>query len=455
MLETANDNQGALIPVPLRQELVGRLRNITKLKNWQMAVAEAIQNAMDAIVDSGRTGQVSVHIERVKDLAASGDGNLPVRTIIVRDNGIGFNDENFASFCTPDSLKKQKRGGKGLGRLTCLQAFQRVRVRSIFKNGEGWKERNVTLQCESPELAAKESPSDGTDFSTEVRLEDLRHEFETTATVKFDDLAEWLAEHFLPALVERPKWLGSLSLNDSTDQVDLMRVIEGGAQWVQKFKVRGYDFRAVCYSVASGNKQDMVRLVAGGRIVHANTRPLDFYLPHLSSISQKESHLVLVYSPFFDEHVNDARNGVSFADDGDAGLLQITAPEFREACSAAMKQSLGKNLEQSVDKFKQRITAVVTKEAPYYRPLLLGFFGSKEFTNLGTSSKDEDILGALDSYKRRDAIKMRQESRRLARLKSEGDDYWESARKLADQIETQKKVALAEYVTLRKLFWND
>ena len=82
---------------------------------------------------------------------------------------------------------------------------------------------------------------------------------------------------------------------------------------------------------------------------------------------------------------------------------------------------------------------------------MLGFFASKEFTNLGTGSRDEDILSALDSYKRRDAIKLKQESRRLSKLKSEGKDYWESARKLADQIETQKKVALAEYVSLRKI----
>jgi hypothetical protein len=85
--------------------------------------------------------------------------------------------------------------------------------------------------------------------------------------------------------------------------------------------------------------------------------------------------------------------------------------------------------------------------------LLLGFFGSKEFTGLSTSSRDEEILSALDTYKRRDAIKLKQESRRLAKLKSgEGEeDYVESARKLADQIETQKKVALAEYVSLRKI----
>lgn len=448
--DAANDGV-KLAPVQLRQDLTGRLRNITKLKSWQMAVAEAIQNAMDAIVDSGRSGRILIDVERMTDLAASGSGKQPVKTIIVRDNGAGFNDSNYLSFCTPDSLHKLKRGGKGLGRLTCLQAFQRIRISSIFKNGHGWRERNLVLQCETPQLLESEAPTEKAEFSTEVRLEELRSDFETGASVEFNHLAEWLAEHFLPALVERPKWLESLILKDGKDEVDLSRVIEGGAQWTQKFKIRDYTFRVVCYSVTSDSKKDMVRLVAGGRIVQANTKHLEFYLPHLASISKKEPHLVLIYSPFFDEHVNDARNGVSFEEEDGGVLLGVTAPEFREACATALKTNLGSHLEKAIEEFKSRIATVVSKEAPYYRPLLLGFFESKDFTKLSTSSKDEDILGALDSYKRRDAIKLKQESRRLARLKSEGDDYWESARKLASQIETQKKVALAEYVSLRKI----
>lgn len=451
MTATTNAAPAPLVPVPLRQELVGRLRNTTKLKHWQMAVAEAVKNSMDAIADSKCSGTITVEVERVKDLASSGDGSKPVKTIVVRDNGIGFNDENYISFCTPDSLQKLKQGGKSLGRLTCLQAFHRIRVHSVFKNSNGWMERSLVLQCETPELQATESPSNASACSTEVRLEDLRPEFETGAAAGFDSLAEWLAEHFLPALVERPKWLASLTLTDGKEQVDLTRVIEGGAQWVERFSIRGYEFRAVCYSITSDGKGDMVRLVAGGRVVQANTRPLEFYLSHLADISQKDSHVVLVYSSFFDEHVNDARNGVSFAEEGDGVLLGITAPEFREACAGAFKKNLGKHLERAVEEFKKRIETVVSKEAPYYRPLLLGFFGSKEFTNLSTSSRDEEILSTLDTYKRRDAIKLRQESRRLAKLKSEGEDFWESARKLAGQIEAQKKVALAEYVTLRKI----
>src|ERR1035441_10155538 len=97
MSDVANNSPDHLVPVQLRQELAGRPRNISKLKHWQMAVAEAVKNSMDAIEDSGRSGRISIVVERGKDLASTGNGGKPVKTIIVRDNGVGFNEQNFVS----------------------------------------------------------------------------------------------------------------------------------------------------------------------------------------------------------------------------------------------------------------------------------------------------------------------------------------------------------------------
>ena len=61
----------------------------------------------------------------------------PVVDFEIRDNGIGFNEENFDSFSTSDSRYKAEHGGKGIGRLLWLKAFSRVVVNSVFEvNGE-------------------------------------------------------------------------------------------------------------------------------------------------------------------------------------------------------------------------------------------------------------------------------------------------------------------------------
>jgi hypothetical protein len=137
-------NGSDLIPVPLEIELGGRIRNISKPKHWYMAVVEMIKNSMDAIEEanekSKREGWVEVVLEREKDLASLGPLS-PVRHVTVRDNGAGFDETNFKSFCKPDSLYKTRRGGKGVGRLVCIQAFRQMQVGSVFRKNNAWKKR--------------------------------------------------------------------------------------------------------------------------------------------------------------------------------------------------------------------------------------------------------------------------------------------------------------------------
>jgi hypothetical protein len=311
----ANGNGSELVPVPLQLELCGRLRNIGKPKHWYMAVAEAIKNAMDAIEEANektkRQGWVEVTLERVNDLASVGSAR-PVRHVVIKDNGVGFDGPNFSSFCKPDSLYKLNRGGKGVGRLVCIQAFHQMRVASVFQENKAWKKRNFVFQQEAPELSQSLTVNGEADWLTEVRLADLHNDYAVSAAIQLGHMVDWLTEHFLPALLEKPTWLKSLIIRDDKDETDLTQLVSGGALWRAPFAVKNYEFVAKCYALKSVVKPDMVRLVAGGRVVDANTRSLEHYLPHLQKISEKTTHVVLVGSPFFDEHINDARNGVSF-----------------------------------------------------------------------------------------------------------------------------------------------
>lgn len=444
-----------LNPVSLQLELGGRLRNIGKPKNWFIAVAEAIKNSIDAIEEaseqSTRRGSIEVFLEREKDLASLGSSS-PVRHVTVRDNGVGFTDPNFQSFCKPDSLYKLKRGGKGVGRLVCIQTFKQMRVSSAFHEGGIWKRRHFVFQQVSPELSQALHTNGATECVTEVRLTELNDHYSSCASVELDHLADWLTEHFLPALLEAPKGLHSLTVHDGRKKKELTQLASGGAVWSQDFKIGTYDFTAKCYPLKSLQKPDMVRLVAGGRVVDANTRSLEHYLPHLEKIQESITHVVLVSSSFFDEHINDARNGVSFSEDGEEGaLLGITANEFRHGLATAISKPLHQRLLTSIEEFQRRVEEVVQQDAPYYRPLLTGFFSAKDFSGLTKSARSEEILTSLDAYRRRSSIGLKKESKRLAKITAQNADYWESARKLANQVEMQKKVALAEYISLRRI----
>lgn len=442
--------------VPLEIELGGRLRNIGRPKHWYMAIAEAIKNSMDAIEEANekakRDGWIEVSLERVDDLASRGTNPRPVKHVTIRDNGVGFDDKNFRSFCKPDSLYKATKGGKGVGRLVCIQAFHQMQVESVFEENKAWKKRTFVFQQEAPELSANLSVNGEAECLTKVRLSELRDDYASLAAIQLDHLLAWLTEHFLPALLEKPAWLKSLVVKDGRKTKDLTQLVSGGTAWAENFKVKTYDFAAKCYALNNLGKSDMVRLVAGGRVVDANTRSIEHYIPHLEKISDKATHVVLVRSPFFDEHINDARNGVSFSEEGEeAALLGITAAQFSQGLAAALTKPLEKFINRSVEELKKKVTEVVQEDAPYYRPLLLGYFGSKDFLDLPKSARNEQILTSLDGYRRRTAINLKKESKRLARASADNASYWDDARKLADSVEMSRKVALAEYVSLRKI----
>ena len=244
---------------------------------------------MDAIEDANqktkREGWIEVKIERASDLA-SVRAVRPVKHVTIRDNGVGFDEPNFKSFCKPDSLYKLTRGGKGVGRLVCIQAFHQMQVASVFQEDDSWKTQNSVFQQEAPALA--QSIVNGkADWLTEVKLADLRDEYAALAAIQLDQLLDWLTEHFLPALLEKPTWLKSLVVKDGRKERDLTQLVSGGAAWNEPFKVKNYDFSAKCYALKSLGRPDMVRLIAGGRVVDANTRALEHYIPHLEKISRK------------------------------------------------------------------------------------------------------------------------------------------------------------------------
>lgn len=448
---TFEASNGQLSPVILKQELGGRLRKIGKLKHWLMAVAETVTNSLHAVEDSGVPGRVDVWLERAADLTAGEQMLAPISSVRVVDTGVGFNDTNYDSFCTADTLHKVSRGGKGVGRLHCIQAFEQLRVDSTFLELSEWRRRELVLQRDVPELRARLILPQTLERSTQVQLTNLRSDYFGLAALTLDQVADWLAEHFLAALIERPSWLEALMLHDGENSIDLAELAAGKAVWDVSFDLGNYSFTAKCYGVQGAVRRDQVRLVAGGRVVYANTREVEYYLPHLSEISAESPHVILVTSSFLDEHVNDARNGVSFSDEDEGVLLGVTAAQFRSALGTVLNEKLGDEVARSVKELKDKVEKVVAADAPHYRPLLLGYFGGKEFENLSKTSSAEDVLASLDSFRRREAVHLRTESRRLAVLHAEDASYGESARKLVEQVETQKQVALAEYVALRKI----
>ena len=133
--------------------LIGRLGNFSlSVEKALLPVFEAITNSIHALDEAKRAskdGEIVVHIHRYADQPPLSEDNKPLQPVIgftIEDNGIGFTDQHYNSFCTSDSILKRAKGGKGVGRLCWVKVFQKAEITSIFEQGSSFKRRTFSFE---------------------------------------------------------------------------------------------------------------------------------------------------------------------------------------------------------------------------------------------------------------------------------------------------------------------
>jgi anti-sigma regulatory factor (Ser/Thr protein kinase) len=211
----------------MKFDVLGRINNM-RLPDGKTAVLysvyEAVSNSIHAINDrfteakAADNGWVNVEIE----VDSEGD----VSSIVVTDNGIGFTDDNLASFETSDSRFKYQRGGKGVGRFIWIKLFETIKVDSVYRKGKSNERVSFRFVPEKQNsiVAKRVVSAPGTPLETKITLSDLRPE--QRGRVRPTSYLKDLALHFFPQFIaktlpkisityrgERPREVRSLGPN--------------------------------------------------------------------------------------------------------------------------------------------------------------------------------------------------------------------------------------------------
>jgi anti-sigma regulatory factor (Ser/Thr protein kinase) len=131
----------------LSGNIINRVRRLPKPTNAAEALQplfEAVSNGMHAVEDANSletaaVGRINITIENARS-----PSDL---TITVSDTGVGLDAERFEAFRTTDTDFKIKRGGKGIGRLLWLDAFDHVKIASIFRQSGKLYKRTFDLRA--------------------------------------------------------------------------------------------------------------------------------------------------------------------------------------------------------------------------------------------------------------------------------------------------------------------
>ncbi|MEF2559944.1 MAG: ATP-binding protein [Eggerthellaceae bacterium] len=230
-------------------DIAGRVKNY-KLKKSEalFPLFEAVVNSIQAIDDrreeneSAPGGEIEIEIVRDSLLPLDGVGDPEVAGLIVRDNGIGFNEANFKSFLQSDSTYKERRGGKGVGRFCWLKVFSNARIVSNFQEGSIGYCRSFDFNLTTESLDDSVAGMKG-DVGTVLTLSGITPEFKHAIPRSVDEIAVSIMHHcalfFLldgcPSIVLKDEDR-TLSLND-----EFIRAFKE-ARTSRSFNIKGHDF---------------------------------------------------------------------------------------------------------------------------------------------------------------------------------------------------------------------
>ena len=191
-----------------RSNIANKVRN-TKLPTTKglMALFEVISNSIHAIKEAiekdllSDNGKLSIKVVRnvglLKNEVDLFIDSSPITSIIVQDNGIGLNEENFKSFLESDSDHKIQIGGKGVGRFVCLKVFEKIKIKSIFTEDNSLQERNfVYANIPQGIDSYNELQIQNGSIGTSVELCNIKAEFEKKFPRSLADIAKEIVMHF-------------------------------------------------------------------------------------------------------------------------------------------------------------------------------------------------------------------------------------------------------------------
>lgn len=442
----------------LTPNIQNRVRKLPKPANAAQALQplfEAVSNAFYAIEDRQEksheiSGKVTIDIVNL---------SKPEKfRVEVQDNGIGLDDERYDAFKTIDTDFKRKKGGKGVGRLFWLDAFEKVRVESLYYQGGQIKRRTFQFQLNNDEQIVEETLENGyvgrSEIGTTVICEGLRGtDYQKNFPKQKPAFLRYFSAHFIADFLvgsgsavtvlldgeptDYPKAISSLVVGKELETGDF-EVEDMGT-----FSVSGFACDKEASTGLDGNHQ--LHLLANGRTVES--RKIDG-LMGLKTISSGERDDLFfhgcVRSEYLDERVNEGRTAFN--------LSEKLLKEISRKCVEQLRATvLSEQMDEYQDTRKSNYQDFVRRHPIY------GFDDPE--TQLDrvpfNAATPEDFATGLVKYQiRRD--EERQAAMEAAIQLLEGDSdvpetFEETLQMAVNELQSSEQLALAQHVVRRKL----
>lgn len=439
----------------------GRVRNVSlPYTHALLPLFEAIINSVHAIEDAKTKGRVTIDIKRdtggtegFSTLRASGD----IVGFGIRDNGIGFNAENFESFETSDSEYKKARGAKGVGRLMWLKAFSRVQVSSVYRNEKCFR-RSFGFSIEHDGIHDHqhgECPQ--ADSFTQVELQGFHPRYAKECPKRAETIADHIVEHclfyFLDPTCPQIELVDE-SLNERVLVNEHFRKIVRGDIEKATIKIGNEYFQLQhihLYSTDSaqheahlcGDRREVEKFRLVSRIPELRQKIVDTNGDHFT-------YYLYVSGASLDVAVNAERTGFDLPREGPIGLNgELSIEGILEAAIAEARKHLAAPLKAIQETVHRRVVSLVATSYPEHRQTLK--YVEEYPGTFVPSMKDDEIALKLNEIQFREDIKTREEAKAIIESSAKDDaTYQKQLEHYLSRMGEFRESRLVQYVIHRK-----
>lgn len=452
--------------------LQGRLRNTSlPASSGMLPLFEAVANSIHAIEDANLSpdeGSITVQIVRDGQLKLDFDKGRKrsgpeakgyIIGFTITDNGIGFTDENMESFLTLDSEHKVNRGGRGVGRLLWLKAFDRASIQSVYETDQGQLKKRSFI------FNAKQGVSDplteevfNEKRQTVIRLDGFSKRYSETSPKTAAIIARALFEHNLWYFI-REGGAPRIYVIDgdevvSLDDVYQEQIVE--AANTETFELKGTKFELIHIKLsASSSRGHSIAYCASNRVVTQDSIKGKIAGLHgsLSDGHNDFAYECYISSPLLDERVRSERTSFDIAENPLELFesVELSQREIREAVLEHVTNYLSGYLAEKRRLGKDRISNFVAYKAPRYRPILNRIPEDQLAVDPDINDKELELL--LHKHLTEIENRLVADGHDVMTLKDNEsyDDYKARLQEYLKTAEDIKKSDLANYVAHRRI----
>jgi hypothetical protein len=444
----------------------GRVRH-TRLPTGKplLPVLECIVNSIHATNLTPKS-KAKIEIEIVRDQRQrellEERTELPIVGFVVRDNGIGFTDENYDSFSVADSDFKRSLGAKGVGRFLWLKAFDEVRIVSFYQVGAQRFRRAFTFRATKEGIHDHQvGPVENGATGTEVTLLNFGEPFQRTCAKRSETIAAKIVTHLLiyfyrqkiPEITLIDANSGSISLG-TVYKEQIASKIDSST-----FHIKGHKFDVsfLKQKDVAFNVHEVMFCADEREVVTEGLSKFLSGLPSRLPDEDEEQYVLWIYvtGKYLDDNTNPERTEFIFAPDDQRTIDDLVSKaELTGAVIQSVKGKYARLFAQVEADHQARVTNIVSEQLPHYRPLMTERY-KHVVQKIPVGASEDEIEVSLHKGLRDVEVELKEAAKEIASFKPKSKAEMELLRSKYEQFLDQENLVgmstLAKYVIHRKV----